>query len=447
LTSLSAIKYRIFSFSVKYVSSVAFPIAIARAYGPTVNGDVQLLIAATGYLGLLDSGMTISALNRAGMHVDDAKDNARSILQLQTRSSVKMFSIGIFIAGGLILAAGWNHWIGTSLLFGGALLALTAILEIAVTPFKYHLYSYGLAASAEKRETFLSIISTLALLLWSILILIGQIPLLFGLPIGLILLRADRVASGMASLRDLQSLAVLSSNNNSFRNGKKPQYPSQRNQNGERRNRLWISALQVLAVLNWSADIFLIKFIVGSSAVSDYSIYSKLFLFPVAIAALANPVIQSAVSQGRLNSARFALFTRASWLCILGATTLIVLVCQNIVFSFPLLTSRIGISSNPSVNLIITFSYLSMLTTVSGFYAPIANGLQIFRYQVGISAIFLPSNIFLSWLLGSRCGLGMVGILAATCFTMTITSCIVMPNQILKSLKNGRIQAAMTGIL
>ena len=445
--SITAIKYRAISFAVKYASSVALPIAIAKTYGTTVNGDVQLLIAATGYLGLLDSGMTISALNRGGIQSDDPKGNINNILILQSKSSLKIFVLGICISVVLLFAASWNRLISASLLFGGSFLAMAAILEIATTPFKYHLYSYGLAGTVEKREAFLSMLSTLILFVWSMLILAGQLPLLVGLPIGLILLRADRVVSGLASLLQLKSLAKITTNNSRFTNKREDLFPIRSDSNDDRFKRVWISALQVLAILNWSVDIFLIKFIVGAAAVSDYSIYSKLFLFPIAIVTLAYPVIQSSVSQGRLNSARFALFVKAFWPCILGSTTLAVLCCHNILSAFPSLPSKLGLSTNPSIYLIISFCYLSVLSTVSGFYAPIANGLQLFKWQVIISTIFLPSNLILSWFLGSRCGLGMVGVIAATCLTMTVTSSILLPREIIKCLNKMRNQEVHIGII
>jgi hypothetical protein len=441
--SLPAIKYRAFSFASKYISSIVLPIAIAKSYGSVVNGDVQLLIAATAYLGLLDSGMSISALNRSAMQSGDPQDNARNTLRLQLRSSIKIFLIGIFISGTLLFAAVWNHLLSTSLLLCGSFLALATIFEIAVTPFKYHLYSYGLARSVEKREAFLSAIFTLTLLACSMLIFLGKLSLILALPLGLVLLRADRVASGLASLRDLQLFAKLSVNNDCFLYAKKAPCSTQSVYNDDRRNRFWISALQALALLNWSADIFLIKLIVGAAAVSDYSIYSKFFMLPVAIAALANPVIQSAVSQGRLNYSRFVLIFKTSWPIILVATTLIVLFSERIVSALPWLSIRIGLSTNPSIYLITSFCYLSVLSTISGFYAPVANGLQLFRYQVIVSTIFLPSNVFFSWLLGSRSGFGMVGILAGTCLTMTITSCIMVPKEILKRLKDLQIQPGM----
>ena len=275
------------------------------------------------------------------------------------------------------------------------------------------------------------------------LIFASKLSLLIALPIGLVLLRADRVASALACLRDLQSFAKLPVSNDTSQYGIKGQYSIQSIYNDDRHNRLWISALQVLALLNWSADIFLTKLIVGAAAVSDYSIYSKFFMLPVAIAALANPVIQSAVSQGRLNYSRFALIFKVSWPIIFAATALIVLFFERIVSALPSLPIGIGLSTNPSIYLLTSFCYLSVLSTISGFYAPVANGLQLFRYQVKISTIFLPSNVFFSWLLGSRCGFGMVGILAGTCLTMTITSCIMVPKEILKRLKDMRIQPGM----
>ena len=84
---LASIKYRLISFAVKNISAVAFPIAIAKAYGAGVNGEVQLLIATTAYLGLLDSGMTISALNRGETQGNSPQEHPTSILRKQIISS------------------------------------------------------------------------------------------------------------------------------------------------------------------------------------------------------------------------------------------------------------------------------------------------------------------------------------------------------------------------
>jgi hypothetical protein len=436
MSSLPALKYRFFSFSVKYASSLLFPIAIAKTYGSMVNGDVQLLIAATGYLSLLDSGMTISALNRGAIHGDSLHENAGSTFLLQLRSSKKIFNIGILISGGLLFCAGWNRVISQEILLSASLLVAIAVLEIAVTPFKYHLYSHGLAGTVEKREAWMSIVSTLALLVWSCLILLGLLPLSIGLPIGLILLRLDRVASGLASLHDLLSIANSSVDQIRLRQALRLSLPSGHNQSNHGQERLWISALQVLTLFNWSADIFLIKLMIGASAVSDYSIYSKLFMVPVAIATLASPVIQSAVSKGHLSYKSFELLAILSWPCIIIVTTAIVFACNAMLSVLPFLPPLLGLSSDPSIYLLISFSYLCMLSVISGFYAPIANGLHLFKYQVIISSIFLPSNIFLSWLFGSSLRFGIVGVVAATCLTMTFTSCFMVPKKILKRLRS-----------
>jgi hypothetical protein len=431
----SALKYRFVTYAIKYISSIAFPIAIAKTYGSIVNGDVQLLIAGTSYLGLLDSGMTINALNRGGTRGDSPQKRAENTLRYQLNSSKQILFIGFCIASTLLLFAGWNHVISVDLLFAGSLLAAVAILEIAVTPFKYYLYSHGLAATVEKREAWMSTLSTAALLTWSLLILAGFLPLVVGLPIGLILLRSDRVASGLTSLGDLLSIANSSDDKITLRQAVQVPVVNRNIHGNEGQDRLWISALQILALLNWSADMFLIKFIVGSSAVSDYSIYSKFFMIPVAIATLASPVIQSAVSQGKLKPDGFALMANCSWPCIIFITIAFAAILNQIFAMFSLLPGSLGLTSNPSVYLLVGFCCLSMLSVVSGFYAPIANGLRLFKYQVIVSAIFLPSNILLSLFMGSSLRLGMLGVIGATCFTMAITSCFMVPKKIFKRLR------------
>lgn len=432
----SALKYRFISFLLRCASFIVFPIAIAKTYGSIVNGDVQLLIAGASYLSLLDSGMTINALNRGGCLDSSPQKKAEDTLFHQLKSSIHIFFVGFCIASFLLLFVGWNHLISGNLLFTGSLLAVISILEIAVTPFKYHLYSHGFAWSVERREAWMSILSTVALVIWSFLILAGFLPLVIGLSIGLILLRSDRVASGLASLHDLLSIVNSTVNNITLRKAVAKSVLYRNKQGNDRKDRAWISALQILTLLNWSVDIFLIKFIVGSAAVSDYSIYSKFFMIPVAIAALSSPVIQSVVSNGKLKAEHFSLLANFSWLFIIIATITIVIILDKLLSVFPFLPQSVGLASNPSIYLLTSFCYLSMLSVVSGFYAPIANGLQLYRYQVVISSIFLPSNILLSLLMGSGFGFGMMGVIAATCLTMSITSCIMVPREIIKCLNN-----------
>lgn len=438
MTTRSALKYRFVSYAIKFISSIAFPVAIAKTYGSIVNGDVQLLIAGTSYLSLLDSGMTINALNRRGTRgdSDSHQETAENTLRYQLKSSKQILFIGICIASSLLVFAGWNHVINTELLFSGSLLAAVAILEIAVTPFKYCLYSYGLAGTVEKREAWMSTLSTAALLTWSLLILAGLLPLVVGLPIGLILLRSDRVASGLTSLGDLLTITNSSNDKINLRQTLQAPVVNKNVQGNDGQDRVWISALQILALLNWSIDIFLIKFISGTSAASDYSIYSKFFMIPVTIATLSSPVIQSAVSQGKLKPERFALLANCSWPFMIFMTIAVTEILNHIFATFPFLPRSIGLTTNPSVYLLGSFCFLCILSMVSGFYAPVANGLRLFKYQAIVSAIFLPLNILLSWFLGSYFGFGMVGVIGSTCLAMAITSCLMVPRKIVKHLSH-----------
>lgn len=437
LSMLVSVKYRLVSFFVKNLSAVAFPIAIVKAYGAGINGDVQLLIATTAYLGLLDSGMTISALNRGEAQSSSHQENPASILRNQIKSSKKIVFIGIAIASIIIFWASSKDILGSTILFAGSLLAAISVLEVALTPFKYHLYSYGLANAVEKREALLSTACAFALSIFSVLILFGFVPLVFGLPIGLILLRADRAISGVASLSDLQAIiAVRNANKTPFKqpNPKPKKLSPYSHQVIPNEDRAWIFSLQILAMLNWSTDLFLIKLVGGATAVSDYSIYIKLFMLPAALVSLAYPVIQSAVSQGKLKVVQFSFLVRVSWVFIVVAGSSMAVTSNYLFKEFPFLINVIGLTEPPSLYLLACFSFYCVLFVVARLYAPVANGLRLFRYQVIVCLIFLPLNLSLSLLLGKYYGLQVVGVVGATCLTMALTSCFIVPRKILGSL-------------
>jgi hypothetical protein len=436
LSSRAALKYRLIASSAKFASAALFPIAIARAYGPAVNGDLQLLMAATSYLGLLDSGMSISAINRGQSERDrGATEYAEDALRMQFRSSCRVSVIGAVVAITLLCWSGWAGLIGSSLLLPASLFSAAVILEIAVTPYKYHLYGLGRASNAEKREAFLCVIVTLALLSWSLLIYRGSISLIIGVPIGLLLLRADRAASGIMCLYELQNLAPRGAVRPLIANPRTVAGGATEDIDVRKPERAWISILQALAILNWSTDIFLVRLMVGTAAVSDYSICLRLFMLPASLVGLASPVIQSAVSQGRLSPPLFAHLVQLSWPFILVLALVLALSSSAALLAFPFLPTEIGLSSWPSIHLLISFGLLSALSITGALYAPIANGLGLFKHQVIIGIVFLPLNIFLSWFLAARHGYGVAGIVGATCTTMALTSCFLVPKEILKRLR------------
>jgi O-antigen/teichoic acid export membrane protein len=199
--------------------------------------------------------------------------------------------------------------------------------------------------------------------------------------------------------------------------------------------RVWISALQVLALLNWSTDLFMIRILLGASAVSDYSILSKFFMMPSVLAALSSPVIQSAVVQGRLKAYLFRQLASYSWLLIISSS---ILLSSSSIFLFTSSRSAasiIGLSEPPQHLVLLAFSFLSLLSVFAGLYAPVANALGLFKPQVMIAMILLFGNILLSWFLAGPCGLGVAGVVGATALSMAVSSCSIVPVLILKQLR------------
>ena len=110
-------------------------------------------------------------------------------------------------------------------------------------------------------------------------------------------------------------------------------------------------------------------------------------------------------------------------------------VTSNFLFSeFPFVINLIGLSKPPSVYLLACFSFLCALSFVGGLYAPVANGLRLFKYQVIACLIFLPLNLSLSVLLGKYYGFQIVGIVGATCLTLAFVSCFLVPVKVLANL-------------
>ncbi len=428
--------YRIFSYALKFLSAISLPIAIAEGYGAMVNGQAQLIIAGTAYLGLLDSGMTITAINSGGGEKKEfGGKNYPRILTNQNKATIRVVVIGSIVTALLIVICHRNNILSTPVSYGALTLSLTAVIEIALTPYKYLLYSEGKARTAEKREAYLCTGGAFLLVIWSLLIYTDKIPETIGLVIGFLLLRGDRVISGLVSFLEFRKIVLRDSRLDSPRNSTHRELEDAICSNSRTNDRVWITLLQIFALLNWSADTFLVRFFVGLRAVSDYSIYYKFFMVPSTLALIASPVIQSAVYTDILSRSKFStlfklslpfIFTVSS--CLLGATIALINV-------HPRIYPALGLTSEPTISLLASFSIMSGLSVVAGVYAPIANGLRIFKYQAALSALFLPMNVLLSWFFTQELSLGIAGVVTATNITMAVTSCTLVPLRIMAGFK------------
>lgn len=435
MTARSAFKYRLLAFALKFTATTAFPIALARAYSAEINGQAQLLITAIGYLGLLDTGMSISAINHGKSHSSGNQgEQAAAVLTKQGIASKRVFVFGLLLSSLLFWQIISHGWVNSQLIIGAVVLALVALIEISTAPFKYFLYSFGRAKSSEKREVLASLVITPVLLMSALAIYQGHVPLIIGFMIGGLLLRADRAISGLMSLREIKSLAKseLYTFKASFAQYAKDNAKSYASQDA---GRAWISALQVIAILNWSTDIFLIQIFLGPSAVSDYSIYSKVCAIPITLISIASPAIQLAISKATLDAKKIKQMIYFSWPAILFLSFILAFFARELFRALPLLAVWTGLSASPPAALIASFSMLTVLSSVAAIYAPIANGLNLFRFQFICSAVFAPLNLVLSWFLATHARLGITGIILATVIAMALTSCTLVPMAILSGFK------------
>jgi O-antigen/teichoic acid export membrane protein len=199
---------------------------------------------------------------------------------------------------------------------------------------------------------------------------------------------------------------------------------------------VWISALQVIAMLNWSTDLFLIQIFLGSAAVSDYSIYSKFCAIPITLISIAGPAIQLATVKATLDVKKIKKLIFFSWPAIILLSLVLTFFARELFRALPLLAVWTGLSATPATAVIVSFSMLTVLSSLAAIYAPIANGLSLFRFQFICSAIFAPLNLLLSWFLATQARLGFSGIILATVIAMAVTSCSLVPMAILSRIKS-----------
>ena len=435
MTARSAFKYRVLAFALKFIATTAFPIALAKAYSAEINGQAQLLIAAIGYLNLLDTGMSISAINHGKLLGSGSQSvQAKLVLIKQGIASKRIFVFGSLLSSLLLWQALSHELVNNQLVIGAVVLAFVALIEISTTPFKYFLYSFGRAKSSEKREVLIGLIVTPALLISSLAIYLGHVPLTIGFVMGCFLLRADRAISGLMSLREINSLAGF--NRHAFEGLLADQNKNKDHSSSQDEGRVWISALQVIAMLNWSTDIFLIQILLGSAAVSDYSIYSKFCAIPITLISIAGPAIQLATVKATLDIKKIKKLIFFSWPAIILLSLVLTFFARELFRDLPLLAVWTGLSVTPVTALIVSFSMLTVLSSLAAIYAPIANGLSLFRFQFICSAIFAPLNLLLSWFLATQAGLGFTGIILATVIAMAVTSCSLVPMSILSRIKS-----------
>lgn len=436
MTARSAFKYRVLAFALKFIATTAFPIALAKAYSAEINGQAQLLIAAIGYLNLLDAGMSIGAINHGKLLGSGSQSvQAKLVLIKQGIASKRIFIFGSLLSSLLLWQALSHELVNNQLVIGAVVLAFVALIEISTTPFKYFLYSFGRAKSSEKREVLIGLIVTPALLISSLAIYLGHVPLTIGFIMGCFLLRVDRAISGLMSLREVNSLAGF--NRHAFEGLLADQDKNQANHSSSQdEGRVWISALQVIAMLNWSTDIFLIQILLGSAAVSDYSIYSKFCAIPITLISIAGPAIQLATVKATLDIKKIKMLIFFSWPAIILLSLILIFFARELFRALPLLAVWTGLSATPATAVIVSFSMLTVLSSLAAIYAPIANGLSLFRFQFICSAIFAPLNLLLSWFLATQAGLGFSGIILATVIAMAVTSCSLVPMAILSRIKS-----------
>jgi hypothetical protein len=436
VTARSAFKYRVLAFALKFIATTAFPIALAKAYSAEINGQAQLLIAAIGYLNLLDAGMSIGAINHGKLLGSGSQSvQAKLVLIKQGIASKRIFIFGSLLSSLLLWQALSHELVNNQLVIGAVVLAFVALIEISTTPFKYFLYSFGRAKSSEKREVLIGLIVTPALLISSLAIYLGHVPLTIGFIMGCFLLRVDRAISGLMSLREVNSLAGF--NRHAFEGLLADQDKNQANHSSSQdEGRVWISALQVIAMLNWSTDIFLIQILLGSAAVSDYSIYSKFCAIPITLISIAGPAIQLATVKATLDIKKIKMLIFFSWPAIILLSLILIFFARELFRALPLLAVWTGLSATPATAVIVSFSMLTVLSSLAAIYAPIANGLSLFRFQFICSAIFAPLNLLLSWFLATQAGLGFSGIILATVIAMAVTSCSLVPMAILSRIKS-----------
>jgi hypothetical protein len=436
VTARSAFKYRVLAFALKFIATTAFPIALAKAYSAEINGQAQLLIAAIGYLNLLDTGMSIGAINHGKLLGSGSQSvQAKLVLIKQGIASKRIFVFGSLLSSLLLWQALSHELVNNQLVIGAVVLAFLALIEISTTPFKYFLYSFGRAKSSEKREVLIGLIVTPALLISSLAIYLGHVPLTIGFIMGCFLLRADRAISGLMSLREINSLAGF--NRYAFEGLIADQDKNKANHSSSQgEDRVWISALQVVAMLNWSTDLFLIQILLGPAAVSDYSIYSKFCAIPITLISIAGPAIQLATVKATLDVKKIKKLIFFSWPAIILLSLVLTFFARELFRALPLLAVLTGLSATPGTALIVSFCMLTVLSSLAAIYAPIANGLSLFRFQFICSAIFAPLNLLLSWFLATQAGLGFSGIILATVIAMALTSCSLVPVAILSRIKS-----------
>jgi len=431
----SAFKYRLLSFALKFIATTAFPIALAKAYSAEINGQAQLLITAIGYLSLLDAGASIGAINHGKWHSSGNQgEQAAAVLAKQGIASKGILIFGLLVSSLLFWQIILHRLVNSGLIIGAVVLTLVALIEVSTTPFKYFLYSFGRAKSSEKREVLAGLIVTPALLMSALAIYLGHVPLTIGFMIGGLLLRADRAISGLMSLREIKSMAnsedyTLNFSLDQHDKNNEKSYASQDVERG------WISALQVIAILNWSTDIFLIQIFLGPSDVSDYSIYSKICAIPITLISITGPTIQLAMANATLDTKKIRRMIYFSWPAILLFGFIVTFIARELFRVLPLLVVWTGLSASPPTALIASFSMLTVLSSLAAIYAPIANGLNLFRLQFICSTVFAPANIVLSWFLATQARLGIAGVIFATVIAMSLTSCFIVPMAILSRIK------------
>ena len=379
--------------------------------------------------------MSIGAINHGKLLGSGSQSvQAKLVLIKQGIASKRIFVFGSMLSSLLLWQALSHELVNDQLAIGAVVLAFVALIEISTTPFKYFLYSFGRAKGSEKREVLLGLIVTPALLISSLAIYLGHVPLTIGFTIGCFLLRSDRAISGLMSFLEINSLAHF--DHVALEGLLADQDKNNANlSSSQDSGRVWMSALQVIAVLNWSTDIFLIQLFLGPSAVSDYSIYSKFCAIPITLISIAGPAIQLATVKATFGAKKIKKLIFFSWPTILFLSLILTFFARELFRTLPLLAVWIGLSAAPVIALIVSFSMLTVLSSFAAIYAPIANGLSLFRFQFICSTIFAPLNLLLSWFLATQARLGFSGIILATVIAMAFTSCSLVPMAILSRIK------------
>ena len=176
--------------------------------------------------------------------------------------------------------------------------------------------------------------------------------------------------------------------------------------------------LQISIAVAFTSDTLVVAQILGSTAVAEYGVTSRLFMIPAAIAAMILaplwPAYGEAIARGDMRWTRATLVrsVRGGLLTTVPAAVILVLL------GLPIIAFWVGPSVTPPFPLLLGFAIWVVLSTLGSSVAMLLNGAHEIRIQAAAAAVMAVVNLALSIWLTSR--IGVAGVIWGTVIAYSV---------------------------